>query len=352
MNKNMNYTIKKKLPPIEDIIHAYPLSELTQQKISSDREEIKKILAGLDDRLLIVVGPCSAWPKQAVLEYAEKLLAINDKVKHALKLVMRVYIQKPRTRNGWTGPFNHPDPSAAPNIEVGRKYARELMIKITNMGVAIADEALFTNNAKGYLELLAWVAIGARSAENQGHRFFAATLDCAVGMKNPTHGSLAVGVNSVVAAQHAQIGLLDGNEVQAHGNPYAHLVLRGGNHSSNYSIAHLREVKQYMDFYQIKNPAVIIDASHDNCLVNGIKEYRLQTKIIYEVIENLKSHPDLKNLVKGFMLESFIKEGNQKIIRENPIAMDHTGLSITDPCIGWEETEKLLLNLAKSYKIG
>lgn len=342
----MNYTIIKKLPPIEALTEAFPLSIAAQQKIEDDRQEVKSILSGNDPRLLMIVGPCSAWPKQAVLEYAEKLLQLNDKVKHALKLVMRVYIQKPRTTKGWTGPVNQPDPFSPPDIEAGARYTREMMVKVIEMGLPIADEALFTHNAKGFLELLSWVAIGARSAEDQEHRIFASSIGCPVGLKNPTHGSLAIGVNSVVAAQYSHVAVFDGYEVQTHGNAHAHLVLRGSNNEPNYSIAHLEDVKHEMDKHQITHPSVIIDASHDNCVRNGKKDPQLQPSIILEVIESLKQRPDLKSLVKGFMVESFLKPGRQEVDVENPTAVDLSGLSITDPCLGWEQTEEFLLRLA------
>lgn len=343
----MNYTIIKKLPPIEEVIQAIPLSVLGQQSVIQNRQEIKNILEGQDDRLLVIVGPCSAWPKEAVIEYAKRLVKLNKKVKHALKLVMRVYIQKPRTTKGWTGPVNQPDPLAYPDIELGIKYTRDMMVQVIEMGLPIADEALFTHNAVGFLELLSWVAIGARSAEDPEHRIFASAVDFAVGLKNPTQGSLAVGVNSVVAAQHSHVTVMDGYEVQTHGNPYAHLVLRGSHQGPNYSLVHLEEVKRYMNFHQVKNPAIVIDVSHDNCLIDGKKEYNKQAEVVLKISDSLKTHPDLKKLVKGFMIESFLKEGSQKIEVENPAATDLNGLSITDPCLGWEDTEKLLLDLSK-----
>ncbi len=345
----MSYTIIKKLPSIESVIAAFPLSVAAEKHIAQDRLEIKSILEGTDKRLLIVVGPCSAWPKDAVLEYAKRLAVLNQKVGHSLKLVMRVYIQKPRTTKGWLGPINQPDLFADPDIEAGVQYTREMMVKVIEMGLPIADEALFTHNAKGFLELLSWVAIGARSSEDQEHRIFASALDCAVGLKNPTHGSLKVGVNSIVAAQHPHVAVFDNHEIQTHGNPYAHIVLRGSNHAPNYSLAHLEEIKQHMEMHAIQNPSVMIDVSHDNCLVDGKKDHRLQPQIIFEVIEALKNRQDLKSLVKGFMIESFIKEGNQAVNLEKPESIDLDGLSITDPCLSFEATEELLLQLAEVH---
>ena len=346
----MSYTIIKKLPSIESVIASFPLSVAAEKRIAQDRLEIKSILDGTDKRLLIVVGPCSAWPKEAVLEYAKRLAVLNQKVGHALKLVMRVYIQKPRTTKGWLGPINQPDLFADPDIESGIQYTREMMVKVIELGLPIADEALFTHNAKGFLELLSWVAIGARSSENQEHRIFASALDCAVGLKNPTHGSLKVGVNSIVAAQHPHVAVFDNHEIQTHGNPYAHIVLRGSNHAPNYSLAHLEEINLHMQAHAIQNPSIMIDVSHDNCLVNGKKDHRLQPRIIFKVIDALKNRPDLKSLVKGFMIESFIKEGAQTVNVNKPESIDLGGLSITDPCLGFEETEELLLQLAKVHE--
>src|SRR5476649_131726 len=227
----MNYAIIKKLPPVDDIIHAMPLSNAGYQQITQDREEVKAIFEGTDPRLLVIVGPCSAWPKEAVLVYAKKLQALNEQIKHAIKIVMRVYIQKPRTTKGWTGPVNQPDPLGNPDIADGVQYTREMMIKVIEMGLPIADEALFTHNAKCFMELLSWVAIGARSTEDQEHRIFTSAINCLVGMKNPTHGSLKIAANSIIAAQYPHVAVFDGNAVQTKGNPYAHVVLRGSHNA-------------------------------------------------------------------------------------------------------------------------
>lgn len=346
----MSYTIIKKLPTTEEIIQSIPLSIEGHQKILQDRQEVNNILEGKDKRLLIIVGPCSAWPNEAVLEYAKRLVHLNKKVEHALKLVMRVYIQKPRTTKGWTGPVNQPDPFSGPDVEAGVRYARKMMIDVIEMGLPIADEALFTHNAKGFLELLAWVAVGARSSEDQEHRIFASAINCAVGMKNPTHGSLSIAVNSVIAAQHQHVAVLDRYEVQTHGNSHAHVVLRGSDGASNYSINHLIEINQHLKKHQVLNPSVIIDASHDNCIVNGKKDHTMQSRVVFDVLDSIKDKPDLKNIVKGFMIESFLKEGNQKIDENHPENVDLNGLSITDPCLGWDQTEEFLMNLTEKIQ--
>jgi 3-deoxy-7-phosphoheptulonate synthase len=347
----MNYTRIKKLPSVESIIQQYPLSDAGHEKIMHDRREIKHILEGKDDRLLMIVGPCSAWPKEAVLAYAKRLVKINEVVKHALKIVMRLYIQKPRTTKGWTGPVNQPDPYAPPDVEAGIHYVRDMMVKVVEMGLPIADECLFTHNARGFSELVSWFAIGARSSEDHEHRIFASAANCPVGMKNPTHGSMAIGVNSVVAAQHPHMAAIDRYAVQTFGNPHAHLVLRGCNQAPNYSLVHLEEVNHHMMAHQVKNPAVVIDVSHDNCLIDGKKDHRAQPAIIFEVMRYLRKRPDLRQLMKGFMVESYLKAGHQKLEANDASTINLNGLSITDPCLGWEETETLLLELAKEVKV-
>ncbi|MCC2624422.1 MAG: 3-deoxy-7-phosphoheptulonate synthase [Burkholderiales bacterium] len=341
----MAYDVIKKLPSSDEIINQIPLSAAGYKTVVDNIKQIENILKGEDNRLLIIVGPCSAWPSDAVLEYAKRLAKLNEQVKHALKIVMRVYIQKPRTVKGWTGPINQPDPLLEADIGKGIIYSRELMVKVIEMGLPIADESLFTHNARGFQELLSWVAIGARSSEDQEHRIFASSLDCPVGMKNPTHGSLKIGVNGVVAAQNPHVIAFDGYEIKTHGNPYVHLVLRGGDGKPNYSVEHIAEANEHFIAGNVKNPSIIIDVSHDNCLVNGKKDYKSQPDIIFKVLDSLEDRPDLKPLVKGFMVESFIKEGNQAVKEGTPI--DMTGLSITDPCLDWSSTEQLLLNLAK-----
>lgn len=345
----MSFTVIKKIST-EQILDAMPVSEAILQNIAQDRREIQAIIEGHDPRLLLVVGPCSAWPNQAVLEYAERLVNLKQKYQDQFKIVMRVYIQKPRTTKGWTGPVNQPNPFANPDIESGIRYSRQMMLEVLNMGLPIADEALFTHNAKGFMELLSWVAIGARSSEDQEHRIFASAVDCAVGLKNPTHGALDIAVNSVIAAQHSHVALIDGDEVHTDGNPFAHVVLRGSKSAPNYSNVDLEKVLHLMQHHHVKNPSVIIDVSHDNCLINGKKDPKLQPLIIYDVLKNIQNKPELKKLVKGFMIESFLKEGHQKIEELSLDKVDLTGLSITDPCLSWEQTEVMLQEMAGMLK--
>jgi len=343
----MNFKIIKKLPNIDTIIQEFPLPQKAQQKIAKDRKEIKNIFSGKDHRLLIVVGPCSAWPYKATFHYAQKLQKLNQKLSKKLKIIMRVYTQKPRTSKGWTGPINQPDPFSPPNIEEGMRYARKLMIQILKLGLPIADEAVFPHHAKGFLELLSWVAIGARSTENPEHRIFASAIDCPVGMKNPTSGSIEIAVNSLIAGQNTHTAVMNESQVQTQGNPFAHLVLRGGIDRPNYHIEDLYHAKKSLKKAKILNPAIIVDASHDNCKIAGIKNPDQQINVVQEVLTTLKSHPDLRKFVKGFMFESFLKNGCQKLENVTQKTLDLRGLSLTDPCLSWDQTEELLKRIAE-----
>lgn len=346
----MNLTVTKRLPKTEEIIQAYPLSEKAYENVARDKQEVKDILAGRDSRLLIMVGPCSAWPYDAVIEYAKRLKKLEPLVRDQLKIVMRLYIQKPRTTKGWTGPVNQPDPFSPPDIAEGIKYARKLMVEVLEMGLPISDEALFTHNAKGFIELLSWVAIGARSTEDQEHRIFASAIECPVGMKNPTSGSIEIGVNSIVAAQRGHTAVFDGAQVETHGNAYAHLVLRGGLDRPNYHVEDIYKAKKFLELHKVTNPAIIIDASHDNCKIDGVKDPIQQINVAHEVLAALKLYPDLRKLVKGFMFESFLKSGAQKMETLTPQNVDLEGLSVTDPCLSWGQTEELLMEMKEQVK--
>lgn len=344
----MRYVVQKKLPRAEDIIQAHPLSDAAFERIGRDKKEIQAILAGEDPRKLVIVGPCSAWPHDAVMEYAEKLKVLSDEVKDHLKVVMRLYIQKPRTTKGWLGPVNQPDPFGEADIESGAYYSRKLMVGVSELGLPIADEAVFTGNAKGFIELISWLAIGARSTEDQEHRIFASAVECPVGLKNPTSGMIELGVNSVLAAQHPHTAVFDGMQVKTQGNPFAHLVLRGGLHQPNYHLEDLYKAKELLEKAKVSNPSIIIDASHDNCKLNGVKNPLQQIHVVREVLSTLALYPELGRYVKGFMLESFLKSGNQKLEEHTAESLDFGGLSVTDPCIGWDETESLLREMSDS----
>lgn len=336
----------KRLPTADALIAAFPLSPAAQARVEQDREEVRAILDGSDERLLLVVGPCSAWPDAAVLEYAARLAELERGVRDALKLVLRVYIQKPRTARGWNGPVNQPDPFAPADIEAGMLYCRRMMVQAVEMGLAIADEALFTQNARGFAELLSWVAIGARSAEDQEHRIWASAMGAPVGMKNPTSGSIPIGVNGVLAAQSPHVAVFEGCQVETMGNPHAHLVLRGGDTGPNYGLEELLAARRLLLEKGIQNPALLVDASHDNCRVGGEKRAKAQLHVLREVLAHLRAQPVLRPIVRGFLVESFLLEGSQVVERCTPATLERGGLSITDPCLSWEDTERLVLELA------
>jgi len=342
----MNYVVIKKMPTPEEIVAHTPLSDAGTSTVEKSRAETGDILAGRDDRLLFIIGPCSAWPSEAVLEYAERLTKLSSELVDKIKILMRVYIQKPRTIRGWLGPVNQPNPFEAPDIASGIEYCRSMMVKVVEMGMPIADEALFTHNAKGFQELLSWVAIGARSVEDQEHRIFASGLDCPVGMKNATSGSIELAMNGIIAAQHKHHAVLDGYQIETQGNPYAHLVLRGGFRGPNYDPAHVHKAGELFKKHSVQNPAIIVDASHDNSKVNGVKDPLEQIRVVRDCLEHRKKDEVYHSLVKGFMLESFLKEGAQKLESKTIESVDKTGLSITDPCIGWDATEILLREVA------
>lgn len=340
----------KRLPTADALIERFPLSSEGQERVARDRDEVRAVLDGSDPRLLVVVGPCSAWPDEAVLEYAARLLELEGRVRDALKLVLRVYIQKPRTARGWTGPVNQPDPFEPPDIEAGMLYCRRLMVRAVEMGLAIADEALFTNNERGFAELLSWVAIGARSAEDQEHRIWASAIGAPVGMKNPTSGCIGVGVNSVLAAQSQHVAVFEGCQVETGGNPHAHLVLRGGSTGPNYGLEDLQLARRLLHEKSIQNPALLVDASHDNCRIDGAKRPENQAMVLRTVLATLHAHPELRPLVRGFLLESFLIPGSQSVELCSAATIERGGLSITDPCLSWRDTEALLVEVAEEAR--
>ena len=331
-----------RIPEPEEIKQLQPLTgEL--RKIKEERDAaIADVLTGKSDKLIIIVGPCSAHAEAPVLDYVERLGKLNEKVKDKLVLVPRIYTNKPRTKGvGYKGMFFQPDPTKSEDILKGMQAIRDLNIKaIEASGLAAADEMLYPENYKYLDDLLSYVAVGARSSENQLHRLTASGMDVAVGIKNPMSGSILVLLNSIYAAQSGQVFMLNGWQVKTEGNPLAHAILRGavdgyGNDIPNF---HYETVMQVIDGYAksgLKNPAIIIDANHSN---SG-KKFKEQIRICEEVMNNRLYSSDFKKNVKGFMIESFIEEGNQ--------SEDHIyGKSITDPCLGWCDTERLLLDIA------
>lgn len=344
----MNYEKIQELITAKDLNTLYPLPKEKFKAILQHRQEIKNILNGQDNRLILIIGPCSAWPKEAVLTYAQHLADLNNKVKDKLKIVMRIYPQKPRTILGWSGAIFQPDIFSDTDINSGLKYVRDMMLKVINLDLPIAAEILYPNFQKYYLDLLSWVAIGARSSENQEHRAFASALDIPTGLKNPTHGSLNIAINSIVAAQNSHTTIISDHQAKTYGNKYAHLVLRGGNNQPNYTPEHLKLAYELMISHNIHNKSIIIDVNHDNSVINEVKSHKNQPKTIENILDTISQNHTIKNLVKGFMVESFIEDGKQTIDTKNPLLTKLNGLSLTDPCIGWEDTEKLIIELAKS----
>ena len=331
-----------KIPEPEEIKAASPMpAALAKIKEGRDRL-VADVITGTSDKMLIIVGPCSAHAEDPVLDYVERLGKLNDEVKDKLVLVPRIYTNKPRTKGvGYKGMFSQPDPKKGEDILKGIYAIRDLNIRaISNSGLTAADEMLYPENYNYVDDLLSYVAVGARSCENQLHRLVSSGVDVAVGVKNPMGGSVTVMLNSIYAAQSGQIFKFNGWQVKTNGNPLAHGILRGavdayGNDIPNF---HYETVMQTADGYAksgLKNPAVIIDANHSN---SG-KQCRQQIRICEEVMQNRLYDVDFKKIVKGFMIESFIEEGNQK----DDIVY---GKSITDPCLGWEDTRRLILDIA------
>ncbi len=342
----MGYSIRKTLPSYSQVQEKYPLDSNLSQKVEQDREEIKKILRGEDSRKLLIIGPCSAWPLDSVVEYAKWLKPLSDRIEDKIKVVVRTYIQKPRTTIGWQGALVQPDPFSEPDAEEGIFKCRQMMIEVIQVGLPIADEILYPRSESYFRELLSWAAIGARSTENQEHRILASMLEMPIGMKNPTSGNIEIGVNSVITAQAINYLATKGKWVETSGNPYAHLVLRGGGGETNYKLEKLQEALKYLTDKEIKNPTVIVDASHDNSLGEDGKKYpEKQIKVIEDVLISMQKDSRLIPLVKGFMVESFLYHGSQKI--RNGVKPEDVkpGLSITDPCLGIEDTEKLIVQI-------
>ena len=339
----MNMEFKRKLPTPQTIRDMYPVSpELARQKQANDRA-VRDVLTGEDDRLMLLIGPCSADREDAVLDYVTRLRGLQEKVKDKILLVPRVYSNKPRTTgDGYKGMLHQPDPNGDPDILKGLIATRKMHIKVLEQtGFSGADELLYPENCLYLSDILSYVAIGARSVEDQQHRLISSGLDIPVGMKNPTGGDLSVMMNSIYAAMGDHTFLYRGWEVETAGNPYAHAIMRGyvnekGDSRPNY---HYEDLVQLHELYAekgIKNPACIVDCNH----ANSGKQYLEQIRIAKEVLHSKRHSNDINALVKGMMIESYIEDGNQKISEGT------YGKSITDACLGWEKSEKLVLELA------
>ena len=342
----MAMKLNKELPRPGELKAQYPLAEeLVRRKEQRDRE-IRAVFTGESDKFLVIVGPCSADNEDAVCEYVSRLAKVSEKVSQRLILIPRIYTNKPRTTGeGYKGMLHQPQPDKAPDLLGGLIAIRKMHIRaMAESGLTAADEMLYPENRSYMDDLLSYEAVGARSVENQQHRLTASGMEIPVGMKNPTSGDFSVMLNSVQAAQSPHNFLYRGCDVTTDGNPLAHSILRGGVDKygtcvPNYHYEDLVRLLELYDKRDLQYPAAIIDANHSN----SNKQFREQVRIVSEVLHSRRYHPGLRQLVKGVMIESYLEEGNQPITEHRIY-----GKSITDPCLGWQETERLLYEIAES----
>ncbi len=340
----MNMNFIGKLPIPQEIKKQYPITD-DLAAIKAERDvEIKKVFSGESNKFLLIIGPCSADNEDSVLDYISRLRDVQEKVKDQIVIIPRIYTGKPRTTgDGYKGMLHQPNPNEKPDLIKGIIAIREMHMRaLRETGFSCADEMLYPDNHRYLNDLLAYVAVGARSVENQEHRLTASGLNVPVGMKNPTSGDLSIMMNAITAAQHSHAFIYRGWEVQSTGNPYAHAILRGyvdekGHSFPNY---HYEDLLMLSDLYAAKdlaNKAVIVDTNH----ANSGKKYLEQIRIAKEVLQSCKQNADINKLVKGFMIESYIEDGAQKI------GEGCYGKSITDPCLGWDKTERLIYDIAE-----
>lgn len=340
----MSFEFIKKLPTPAEIREQFPLPE-DLVKIKKDRDaEIREVLTGQSSKFLVIIGPCSADNETSVCDYVTRLARVNEQVRDKLILIPRIYTNKPRTTGeGYKGIVHQPDPEGKPDFLAGLIAMRKMHIRaIAETGLTAADEMLYPENWRYVSDILSYVAIGARSVEDQQHRLTVSGFDVAAGMKNPTSGDLSVMLNSVYAAQHPHSFIYRGWEVNTTGNDLTHTVLRGATskHGNNIPNYHYEDLNLLLEMYEktdLKNPACVIDANHSN---SG-KQYEQQIRIVKEVMHSRKLSSDIHKLVKGVMIESYIEEGCQKV------GGGIYGKSITDPCLGWEASEKLIYDIAE-----
>ncbi len=341
----MRMNFHRKLPIPREVKKEYPLTERMVEVKAARDEAIRAVFDGRSDKFILVIGPCSADHQEPVLEYISRLRRIEEQVSDKIIIIPRIYTNKPRTTGqGYKGMLHQPDPEAKPDMYKGIVAIRELhLAALRDYGFSCADEMLYPENYRYLSDLLSYVAIGARSVENQEHRLVASGVEAPVGMKNPTSGDLSVMMNSIAAAQSSHTFLYRGWDVTSEGNPYAHAILRGyidfaGRSNSNYHYEDLLRVKELFEKSNLINPSVIVDTNHNN---SG-KKYLEQVRIAKDIVHSRNQNADIKRLVKGLMIESYLEDGACKV--EEHIF----GKSITDPCLGWEKTEKLILYLANT----
>ena len=343
----MNMDFLRKLPTPLEIKKMYPISKEIEDIKKNRDEELKNIFLGKSNKFILVIGPCSADREDAVLEYTKRLKKVYELVKDVLFIIPRVYTNKPRTKgDGYKGMLHQPDPNQNPDMLKGLIAIRKLhMDVIKETGFTCADEMLYPENHRYLSDLLSYVAVGARSVENQQHRLTASGLDLPVGMKNPTSGDLSIMMNAINASQHSHTFLYRGWEVVSKGNLLSHAILRGyvDSEGISYSNYHYEDLKYLCDLYEksgFVNPAVLIDTNHNN----SNKDYLKQIEIALDVIASMQKDKKINNLVKGLMIESYLEDGCQNI---NDGVY---GKSITDPCLGWEKTEKLIFEVAEKLR--
>ena len=340
----MNCEFKRKLPIPKKIKEMHPVTDKMREDFEKRDVEIKKVLSGESDKFLLIIGPCSADYEDSVMDYINRLRPIQDKVQDKIIIIPRIYTNKPRTTGaGYKGMLHQPDPMHDSDMLEGLTKIRKLHMRaLAETGFSCADEMLYPENYRYLSDLLAYVAVGARSVENQQHRLTASAIDVPVGMKNPTSGDLSIMMNSITAAQSSHTFIYRGWEVESTGNPYAHAILRGGMNAQGENIAnyHYEDLMKVYEHYQeknLKNMGVVIDANH----ANSNKKYMEQIRISKDVLHSRRVNADIRSLVKGLMIESYIVDGAQSA------ECGTYGQSITDPCLGWEKTERLIYDLAE-----
>lgn len=336
----------RQMPIPQDVKKEFPVSKRIEEVKKRRDEEIRNVFSGKSDRLLLIIGPCSADNEDAVIDYITRLRRVQDKVEDKILMIPRIYTNKPRTIGvGYKGMLHQPDPQKGEDMLKGIIAIRQLHTRaVEETGFTCADEMLYPENHRYLSDLLSYVAVGARSVEDQQHRLTASGIGIPAGMKNPTEGDLTVMMNSIVAAQNSHTFIYGGWEVKTKGNAYAHAILRGyvdrfGRNHPNY---HYEDLQLLLELYgqkDLKNPAVIVDVNHSN---SG-KKCLEQIRISKDVIHSCRVSGDIRNLVKGLMIESYIEDGNQSIEEGT------YGKSITDPCLGWEKTEQLIYELAEMW---
>ena len=339
----MSFNYIRKIPSSEEIINEIPFSkELASIKQNRDIE-IRSVFERKSDKFILIIGPCSAHDEDAVCDYVNRLARVQEKVKEKIIIIPRIYTNKPRTTGeGYKGMLHQPDPTNKPNILEGLKAIRRMHIRaISESHLTPADEMLYPENYTYLQDVLSYVAIGARSVENQQHRLTVSGMDIPVGMKNPTSGDTSVMLNAIYAAQHGHTFLYQGWEVSTTGNPLAHAILRGainhyGRNIPNYHYEDMMNLAMDYEERALTNPAILVDTNH----ANSMKKYKEQPRIVKEILHSRKISPILKDMVKGLMIESYIEEGCQA-----PDGKVY-GKSITDPCLGWEDSEKLIYYIA------